>query len=324
MTRAEAEVLAEKMTDLLEPYCEFVEICGSYRRGREDPGDLDIVIIPKEGETLPEIVEKIAGYYEKYNWIGEKKTQLLVDGVKVDIKVSSLTGLGAALLYFTGPAGYNIGMRRSAKSKGMKLNEYGIWNRDTNEYLGGATEEEIYDVRDVLYIGRGTSYAIALEGALKLKEISYIHAEAYAAGELKHGPIALIDDGVPVIVIAIIVVPVVVVRVVVTVILAIVEADRAERGKLVIEVQRFHVPDIAFHDLADAGIAGSAAHFPAPADNAQGRGLVVEIIAGQVRDFAAGVNAGALKIGKVVEIGLGGTAFQRLGESGRGEEQNEE
>ena len=62
--------------------------------------------------------------------------------------------------------------------------------------------ESIHRVRDVLYIGRGTSYAIALEGALKLKEISYIHAEAYAAGELKHGPIALIDDGVPVIVIA--------------------------------------------------------------------------------------------------------------------------
>ena len=62
--------------------------------------------------------------------------------------------------------------------------------------------EQIYEVRDVLYIGRGTSYAVALEGALKLKEISYIHAEAYAAGELKHGPIALIDDGVPVIVIA--------------------------------------------------------------------------------------------------------------------------
>jgi glucosamine--fructose-6-phosphate aminotransferase (isomerizing) len=62
--------------------------------------------------------------------------------------------------------------------------------------------EQIYEERDVLYIGRGTSYAIALEGALKLKEISYIHAEGYAAGELKHGPIALIDDGVPVIVIA--------------------------------------------------------------------------------------------------------------------------
>jgi len=61
---------------------------------------------------------------------------------------------------------------------------------------------EIAKARDVLYLGRGTSYAIALEGALKLKEISYIHAEGYAAGEMKHGPIALIDDGVPVIVIA--------------------------------------------------------------------------------------------------------------------------
>ncbi len=56
--------------------------------------------------------------------------------------------------------------------------------------------------RDVLFLGRGISYPIALEGALKLKEISYIHAEGYAAGELKHGPIALIDENVPVIVVA--------------------------------------------------------------------------------------------------------------------------
>ncbi len=58
------------------------------------------------------------------------------------------------------------------------------------------------DTRDMFYIGRGTSYAIAYEGALKMKEISYIHAEAYAAGELKHGPLALISDNVPVLVIA--------------------------------------------------------------------------------------------------------------------------
>jgi glucosamine--fructose-6-phosphate aminotransferase (isomerizing) len=62
--------------------------------------------------------------------------------------------------------------------------------------------EEIAQARDVLYLGRGTSYPLALEGALKLKEISYIHAEGYAAGEMKHGPIALIDDNVPVIVLA--------------------------------------------------------------------------------------------------------------------------
>ena len=60
----------------------------------------------------------------------------------------------------------------------------------------------IYESRDALYLGRGTSYAVALEGALKLKEISYIHAEGYAAGEMKHGPIALIDEDMPVIVIA--------------------------------------------------------------------------------------------------------------------------
>ncbi len=69
----------------------------------------------------------------------------------------------------------------------------------------GSIEALIRDVakaKDVLYIGRGTSYPLALEGALKLKEISYIHAEGYAAGELKHGPIALIDEAMPVIVIA--------------------------------------------------------------------------------------------------------------------------
>jgi glucosamine--fructose-6-phosphate aminotransferase (isomerizing) len=59
---------------------------------------------------------------------------------------------------------------------------------------------ELVPARDVLYIGRGTGYALALEGALKLKEISYIHAEGYAAGEMKHGPIALIDEHLPVVV----------------------------------------------------------------------------------------------------------------------------
>jgi glucosamine--fructose-6-phosphate aminotransferase (isomerizing) len=61
---------------------------------------------------------------------------------------------------------------------------------------------DLSKAKDVLYLGRGTSYPLAMEGALKLKEISYIHAEGYAAGELKHGPIALIDETMPVIVIA--------------------------------------------------------------------------------------------------------------------------
>jgi len=76
-----------------------------------------------------------------------------------------------------------------------------------NEALGhdadiAAMAHLVAPARDVLYLGRGPDYPLALEGALKLKEISYIHAEGYAAGEMKHGPIALIDDTVPVIVIA--------------------------------------------------------------------------------------------------------------------------
>jgi glucosamine--fructose-6-phosphate aminotransferase (isomerizing) len=76
--------------------------------------------------------------------------------------------------------------------------------------VGLLREEQPYEdlahwlskARDVLYLGRGTAFPIAMEGALKLKEISYIHAEGYAAGEMKHGPIALIDENVPVVVVA--------------------------------------------------------------------------------------------------------------------------
>ena len=67
------------------------------------------------------------------------------------------------------------------------------------------TEEiakRFYQRSDFLYLGRGINYPIALEGALKLKEISYIHAEGYPAGEMKHGPIALIDEQLPVVTIA--------------------------------------------------------------------------------------------------------------------------
>jgi len=65
-----------------------------------------------------------------------------------------------------------------------------------------AIAADVAEARDVLYLGRGLLYPIALEGALKLKEISYIHAEGYAAGEMKHGPIALIDEDVPIVVCA--------------------------------------------------------------------------------------------------------------------------
>jgi glucosamine--fructose-6-phosphate aminotransferase (isomerizing) len=70
-----------------------------------------------------------------------------------------------------------------------------------NEYE--ALAQHYFKCRDFLYLGRGLNYPIALEGALKLKEISYIHAEGYPAGEMKHGPIALIDENMPVVAIAV-------------------------------------------------------------------------------------------------------------------------
>ena len=81
--------------------------------------------------------------------------------------------------------------------------------RDTRVIAGAISGRALYDgainlgeAQDVLYLGRGALYPVALEGALKLKELSYIHAEGYASGELKHGPIALIDRNVPVVVLA--------------------------------------------------------------------------------------------------------------------------
>ena len=62
--------------------------------------------------------------------------------------------------------------------------------------------KRFYRCANFLYLGRGINYPIALEGALKLKELSYIHAEGYPAGEMKHGPIALIDEGVPIVALA--------------------------------------------------------------------------------------------------------------------------
>ncbi len=86
----------------------------------------------------------------------------------------------------------------SALMETPRLLAQALQQEDKIEKISG----DLANARDILYIGRGVNFPVALEGALKLKEISYIHAEGYAAGELKHGPIALIDEQVPVVVVA--------------------------------------------------------------------------------------------------------------------------
>ena len=140
MSRLKADAIINKVKAHMGPHLDFIEVCGSYRRGNQTPKDLDFVIIPKAGVTLPNILPPNQGV----NWVGDKKAQVVIDNETVDFRVSSPTGLGAALMYFTGPAGYNIGMRMRAKKMGLKLNEYGVFDRNTGAYIAGATEADVY------------------------------------------------------------------------------------------------------------------------------------------------------------------------------------
>lgn len=147
MTRSEADKIIKGIQKKLNPWITRMEICGSYRRGRQDPGDLDIILIPAPGISLPELIkDKLKIPESKIHWLGEKKAQVEINGHNIDFRTSSPDGWGAALLYFTGPSGYNIGMRVRAKKMGLKLNEYGIFDRVTGAYLGGKTEDEVYKV----------------------------------------------------------------------------------------------------------------------------------------------------------------------------------
>jgi predicted nucleotidyltransferase len=145
MTRKEADKIIKGIEKKLTPWVTRMEVCGSYRRGRQDPGDLDIILIPAPGISLPELIKnKLKIPESKIHWLGEKKAQVDIKGYNIDFRTSSPDGWGAALLYFTGPSGYNIGMRVRAKKMGFKLNEYGVFNRTTGDYLGGKTEDEVY------------------------------------------------------------------------------------------------------------------------------------------------------------------------------------
>ncbi len=101
------------------------------------------------------------------------------------------------------PAKRGSGDRAAANPPGTAGRRRSAAKGESDLYAAALTEAErvmLSRARDVLYLGRGTSFPLAMEGALKLKEISYIHAEGYPAGEMKHGPIALIDERMPVLV----------------------------------------------------------------------------------------------------------------------------
>jgi glucosamine--fructose-6-phosphate aminotransferase (isomerizing) len=196
-----------------------VELASEFR-GR-DPviGPRDLVIaISQSGETLDTLVaaklakEKGARVLAIANVMGSAIPRMahgeLYTRAGPEIGVAStkcFTTQIAALLMLA----VYIGRRRDALSAGRSrelvegMARLPHMMRDvlqgTRQLVASLARRHL-DARDVLFLGRGLNFPIALEGALKLKEISYVHAEGYAAGEMKHGPIALIDSSVPVVV----------------------------------------------------------------------------------------------------------------------------
>ena len=138
--RAKADKIVKKVEKHLKPYVDKMMACGSYRRGAQMIGDIDFVVILKEGYSLPEILPANQGV----NWVGDQKAQVIIDGEKVDFRVTTPEAWGATILYFTGPADFNIKYRWMAKKRGLKLSEYGLFDRNTDKYIAGKTENDIF------------------------------------------------------------------------------------------------------------------------------------------------------------------------------------
>lgn len=138
--RAKADRIVKKVEKHLKPYVDKMMACGSYRRGAQMIGDIDFVIILKDGYSLPEILPSNQGV----NWVGDQKAQVVIDGEKVDFRVTTPEAWGATILYFTGPADFNIKYRWMAKKRGLKLSEYGLFDRNTDKYIAGKTENDIF------------------------------------------------------------------------------------------------------------------------------------------------------------------------------------
>jgi DNA polymerase (family 10) len=139
---------ANRLVKRLTPYSSKIMITGSLRRNIDSPRDIDILVIPKKNQKNK--IDKILSNYKKIR-SGEKINTIEIKGIKTNIFISNKNSWGAASLYSTGPDGYGIGLRVLAKNKGMKLNQYGLWDRETNELIASKTEEDIYEALGLRY-----------------------------------------------------------------------------------------------------------------------------------------------------------------------------
>jgi len=150
---------ADKMAQRIRTYmteCEAIdqlEFAGSYRRGRETVGDLDILVDSKQAE---QVMDHFAGFSEITSVIVRGSTKMSVrleDEFQVDLRVVPKDSFGAALQYFTGSKNHNVVIRGRAKQMGLKINEWGVYevNGDDESWIAGKPEREVYETLDLPY-----------------------------------------------------------------------------------------------------------------------------------------------------------------------------
>jgi len=143
---SEADELAHAMGEHMRA-CDAIEQmqwAGSYRRGRETVGDLDLLVVASDRDAA---MDHLESYAERSQTIGRGDTKISIrvgKAFQVDMRVVDAEEFGAALLYFTGSKDHNIHIRRIAKDHGLKVNEYGVFRLDDDSRVAGATEEEVY------------------------------------------------------------------------------------------------------------------------------------------------------------------------------------
>ncbi|MCA9147757.1 MAG: DNA polymerase/3'-5' exonuclease PolX [Planctomycetales bacterium] len=143
---AEADAIAEELRTFLASVesLEQIELAGSYRRGKDTVGDLDILVVSRDAAA---VMDRFATYPDLESIIGRGDTKMSIrlgNGFQVDLRVVPAESFGAALQYFTGSKDHNVILRGKAKQMGLKINEYGVYRTDTDEYVAGRTEADVY------------------------------------------------------------------------------------------------------------------------------------------------------------------------------------
>ena len=134
------------------PHIKKISIAGSLRRMKETIGDIDILAV---SDNADDVMEYFVNYPNVREVLAKGRTKssiILDDGLQVDLRVVEDKSYGAALQYFTGSKSHNIKLRTIAIKKGLKINEYGVFDKDTDKYIAGRTEEEVYKSLGLPYI----------------------------------------------------------------------------------------------------------------------------------------------------------------------------